>query len=348
MRRGGWLHRVTAAFGLAALSFAAAGAAPVQWTVVDIGTLGGPGSYGAAINNSGLVVGCADLATGGAHAFAYSAGTLYDLGAGSDTAGSSCALAVNNQSTIAGRSSTGELVIWNATSVTRLGVQGDIGDIDDRGVVVGSYREGAASVAFMFANGALTKLGALGDNGGYPADSFASGINARGQIVGRSNGLAFVHENGAMRSLGTLGGSSSGAKGVNDRGEVVGMSTDAHSQPQPFIFDGAMRALPGPGYSGAVAINNRGQVVGSAEGSYGYLLEGEQYTRLDTIPAVQAKGWRHMEPTGINDRGWIVGTALTREGDMRAFILMPGEAPGSESALGPRSRLTALKGRAGR
>src|SRR5687768_7101112 len=145
MRWGGWLSRATAACALAAIPLAATSATAVQWTLVDIGTLGGPGSYGAAINNSGLVVGCADLPAGGAHAFAYSAGTMFDLGAGSDTAGSSCALAVNNQSVVAGRSSSGELVIWNGSAVTRLGVEGDIGDIDDRGVVVGSYREGSGS-----------------------------------------------------------------------------------------------------------------------------------------------------------------------------------------------------------
>lgn len=347
MRWGGWVSRMTAALGLAVLPFAA-GSATAQWSLVDIGTLGGPGSYGAAINNSGVVAGCADVAGGGAHAFAWSAGTMVDLGTASDAPGSSCALAVNSQGTVAGRASSGELVIWNGSAVTRLGVHGDIGDIDDRGVVVGSYRDGAASVAFRYANGALSPLGALGDNGGFPADGFASGINARGQIVGRSNGLAFIHEHGAMRPLGTLGGSSSGAKSVNDRGDIVGMATDTHGQPQSFIFDGAMRGLPAPGYSGAVAINNRGQVVGSAEGSFGYLIEGDSYTRLDTLPAVQAKGWRRVVPTGINDRGWIVGTAHTREGDMRAFILMPGDVPGSKSALAPRSRPMSVAGRAGR
>ncbi len=329
MHWGGWLYRWTAALGVGLLPLAAGGAVPISgWTLVDVGTLGGPGSYGAAISNSGLVVGCADLAAGGAHAFIYDGRTLRDLEAGVNaTSAGSCALAVNNDGVVAGRSSTGELTIWSGPSVMRLGVEGDVGGIDDRGVVVGSYRRGASSLAFVFENGALVSLGTLG--GDPNAGSSAARINARHQIVGSSNGRAFLYENGAMRDLGTLGGNGSSAKGLNDRGDIVGMSTDTTAQPRPFIFDGAMRALPGPGYSGAIAINNSGQVIGSAEGTYGYLLEGDRYTRLDTLPPVAAMGWRHLEPTGINDRGWIVGTAMTRSGDLRAFVLIPGglEAP---------------------
>src|SRR5689334_20305399 len=64
-----------------------------QWTLIDVGTLGGPGSYGAAINNAGVVVGCADVAGSGTHAFAYQAGSMRDLGTGGDSGdGNSCAL----------------------------------------------------------------------------------------------------------------------------------------------------------------------------------------------------------------------------------------------------------------
>src|SRR5258707_9434329 len=94
-------NRFAAVLGALAVAVAAnlTGAAvpAAGWTLVDVGTLGGPGSYGAAISNTGFVAGCADLPSGGAHAFVYDGRTLHDLDAGSTAAGgSSCALAVND------------------------------------------------------------------------------------------------------------------------------------------------------------------------------------------------------------------------------------------------------------
>jgi len=284
-----------------------------SWSLIDVGTLGGPGSYGAAISNSGIVAGCADTAAGPAHAFIYASGEMHDLGEPGSP--QSCALAVNNNGVVAGRSDTGEIVIWRASGVTHLGVKGDVGGIDGSGIVVGSMRDGATTTAFRYENGAVMSLGS--------SNSTATGINARGQIVGTANGHAVLYENGGVHDLGTLGGNGSSARGINDNGQVVGMAADANGQPQPFLYDVAMHALPGPGYSGAIAINNRGQVVGSAEGTHGYLIENGHSTRLDTLPAVVAMGWHKLEPTGINDRGWIVGTATNPAGDLRAFVLVP-------------------------
>jgi probable HAF family extracellular repeat protein len=298
--------------------------ASTGWTLVDLGTLGGPGSYATAVTNAGLVVGCSDAAGAGTHAFVYQSGVMRDLGTGTDAAGgNSCAYAANDTGTIAGRAASGELVEWTSAGVTHLGVQGTVGDVNDNGVVVGSYNDGAFTRAFSYSNGVMKDLGNLGTNASTA--SSANAISAQGQIAGNSNGHAFLYENGAMRDLGTLGGSSSIAKGINDMGEVVGMASDANGAPTPFAYTTAMQALPAATYSAAIAVNNRGQVIGSGEGIYGYLVDGGAVTRLDTIPAVSAKGWRHLEPTGINDRGWIVGTATTPTGDLRAFLLVPGQ-----------------------
>lgn len=333
MGRGGFkvLWRAAALLAWAASAAHAAG----SWTLVDVGTLGGPGSYGAAISNTGMVAGCADTADGHAHAFVYANGVMRDLG--DPGSGPSCALAVNNDGVVAGRSETGEIVIWRTTGVTRLGVLGDVGGIDGSGTVVGSMRDGARTIAFKYQGGVITQLLQSASE-----SSSATGINARGQITGTANGRAVLYEGGGARDLGTLGGNSSTGRGINDNGEVVGMSTDANGQPHPFLYTGTMRELPGPGYAGAVAINNRGQIVGSAEGTYGFLVENGEYTRLDTLPAVAAKGWRKLVPAGINDRGWIVGTATTPEGDLRAFVLVPAAA---QAAV--RARVAAVA-RAGR
>lgn len=287
---------------------------PRGWSLIDLGTLGGAGSYAAAVSNSGLVVGCADVDFTSAHAFVYRDGVMHDLGTATDSAtGHSCALAVNDHGVVAGRSASGDLVTWKGSTVTRLGIQGNVGGINNAGVVVGSYTQGAATRAFKYSNGSVISL---------PGES-ASAINSGGTIVGTAGGHAVVYLDGAIRDLGTLGGNGSGARGINDHGDVVGLATDANGQALSFQYERAMMALPAPGYSTAVAINDRGQVVGSVEGRYGYLIDNGTFVRLDALNEVAARGWRHLEPTGINDRGWIVGTGTNADGNLRAFLLIP-------------------------
>jgi probable HAF family extracellular repeat protein len=274
------------------------------------------------VNDQGVVVGCSDIAGGGRiHAFVYSQGALIDLAQKSGlTEGDTCALAVNSSGLVAGRSSTNGLVLWQGSSSVALGVQGTIGGINDAAEVVGAYSSVGQQRAFVYRNGQVTELAALP---GASGDSTAYSVNERGEIVGSAGGRPFLYTEGAMRDLGTLGGATGTARGINDRGQVVGMATDANGLPMPFVYDSAMRAIPGTSDAVAIAINNKGQVIASAEGTYGWLLDGGTATRLDTLPAVKAKGWRHMEPTAINERGWIVGSAMTAEGDTRAFILIP-------------------------
>jgi probable HAF family extracellular repeat protein len=310
------LKRGWAAVAMAAAAGAANAAVDrPSWTVVDIGTLGGPGSYGAAVSDTGYVVGCADTPGGTAHAFLYD-GEMHDLGTGAGAVeGSSCALAVNGRGVAAGRSASGELVLWTGTNVVPLGVKGTVGGINDSSTVVGSAAADGGSRPFLYSGGALTMIG--------DATGEAAAVNAHGQVAGTLSGRAFLYDNGAMQDLGTLGGFSS-AKGLDDSGRVVGMSTDANGTPHPFLWkSGAMQALAGPGGSGAIDIDDAGLVIGSAEGSYGYFLDGGTYTRLDTLPAVAAKGWRHLEPAGVNNKGWIVGTATDTAGNLRAFLLVP-------------------------
>ena len=310
----------------AAAAFAAhaggAAAQPSGWALLDLGTLGGPGSYGAAVSNNGIVVGCSDALPSGEHAFIYRDGKMTDLGTASDSAGgSACALAVNDAGIVAGRSATGELVVWKDGGVTKLGIHGNVAAMNDAGAIVGSYQDTGRERAFLYRDGTLVDLGSFGDS--TQATSFATALNSRDDVVGGSNGRAFLYTNGALTDLGSLGGNNSVAKGINDQRQIVGFSSNAYGQPNPFIYEGAMRALPGDGYTEAVGINNRVQVIGSGEGRYGFLIARGKAVALDTLPSVRAKGWHHLEPTGINERGWIVGSAMNADGDTRAFLLVP-------------------------
>src|SRR5580658_2812497 len=116
-------------------------------SLTDLGTLGGSASAANGINDSGTIVGYADLAGDTiAHAFSYSDGSMTDLGA----------LGGGNSSAYG---------------------------INDSGMIVGLFYIGNSnqSHAFSYANGTMTDLGTLGG-----ASSQAVAVNGAGTIVGNS------------------------------------------------------------------------------------------------------------------------------------------------------------------
>src|SRR5215813_3798389 len=93
----------TLACALVSLAFCCAHAG--QYTLTDLGTLGGVVSSGEAINNNGHVTGITKTANGTATAFLYTAGKMTDLGivaGGTYGEGTS----VNSAGVVAGTSGT--------------------------------------------------------------------------------------------------------------------------------------------------------------------------------------------------------------------------------------------------
>jgi probable HAF family extracellular repeat protein len=76
----------------------------VEYTITDLGTLGGPYSYATAINDNGQIVGDSINTVGANHGFLYSNGSITDLG----TLGGEVSVAsdINNLGLIVGFSST--------------------------------------------------------------------------------------------------------------------------------------------------------------------------------------------------------------------------------------------------
>ncbi|HUQ29546.1 MAG TPA: hypothetical protein VM051_13200 [Usitatibacter sp.] len=300
----------------------AAQAIATEWTVVNL-TPEGIG-VATAVSQNGTVTGCRNTSGNTTQAFIYANGTRRDLAA---AAGSmSCGYAVNNSGVVAGRID-GDIVVWDAAGNARaLGAKGSPTGISDGGVVVGTMGEDYATRrAFMWQNGTFTDLGVQGT---------AIGINASNQIAIIANdGALFTWEGGVLRRLGN--GTVTNAYGFNDRGEIVGMSSFGHG-PEPFIYDGSIRSLPGGGnYAGAVAINNVGQALGSGEGVYGYLIEAGSSARLD---ALAGNALHHSEGKSINDRGWIVGQ--NGSPDFNAFLMVPKQAASTQVSGGnPAARL---------
>ena len=161
--------------------------------------------------------------------------------------------------------------------------------------------------------------------GGY--ETFASGINDRGQVVGSyvSYINQVVKQHGFLLSEGIYitidfpGAAGTEATGINDSGVVVGDYYDASGDEHGFLDDNGsyteLLGFPGATSTVPLGINNSGQVVGAYfvgfNNEQGFLLSGGIYTTLHypgpppypgAPPAVTI-------PMAINNSGQIVGVS---------------------------------------
>jgi probable HAF family extracellular repeat protein len=155
---------------------------------------------------------------------------------------------------------------------------------DSREVTGESALPGAAPLqgmhAFLFSQGAMHDLGVLeGDN-----ESQGMGLNNLGHVVGSSqrdsnHARAFFFDGlGAMKAIGSFGGTVSQAFGVNDDDVVVGMAADSLNKSHAFVIDEknggllldlqTMLDASGDDFvlAQALGINDAGQILASGFG----------------------------------------------------------------------------------
>jgi len=249
--------------------------------VTDLGTLGGTESIATAINDSGEITGGATTAAGAYHAFLYANGSMKDLG------------------TLGGPSSQGQGI--NATGAI-------VGYAQlPPGTVVGGYPPRPVSLysGFIESNGSMTALGAPG--------GAAYAINNAGQVVGECAGGACLFSDGAITSLGSLGGTSGStqATAINSFAEVVGYSYLPDGNFRGFFWiAGTMTALGtlGGDWSQAYGVNDAGQITGIAYtsgnlGAHAFIYTNGVMKDLGTLGGAYSTG------TAINHSGIVVGYA---------------------------------------
>jgi probable HAF family extracellular repeat protein len=189
--------------------------------------------------------------------------------------------------------------------------------------------------AALWENGVVKDLGTLGGPSAWAID-----INDNGQIIGQSfTGVAegtpqhvgdwffsrpmagFIWENGAMTSLGSLGGTWAMPSRINNHDQVVGSMTLAgDTSAHPFFWEkGVLRDLGtfGGPYGGANAINEAGEVVGGADSASrqyrAFLWRNGEMENLGAL-GTQSRA------LAINSKTQIVGASWSNASDNRAFL----------------------------
>jgi probable HAF family extracellular repeat protein len=179
--------------------------------------------------------------------------------------------------------------------------------LNDLGQITGdATMDDMTTHAFLWSSGVATDLGTLEDD--PYSFSFGNGINSAGDVVGSSDGVAFLYSGGVMTSLSGLPvGAGSSATGINDAGQVSGISGS-----EAFLYSGGVMTglgtLGGPA-SVAHAINQLGEVAGGSTVSvdppmtHAFLYSGGIMHDRGELVGGGAIAW------AVNDLGELAGRA---------------------------------------
>jgi len=325
---------LTSAVVLCVSTALACGAA--QYTLTDLGTLGGSTSTASAINANGEIVGLSLTANGESHSFVYdSAAGLQDLGSVFFPNAVNSITAFQMAGTANGHAALYLHGAWTDLGTLRSDKNSYATGINNAGTVIGDSSTSAitppASVVhgFRYSGGTMTDLGTL--PGGFYSE--ALGINNSGQIVGEGSNSdggedAILYTNGAWTDLGVpQGGEYSHASAINDAGITVGYAGTADGHTHAYYYsNGSWTDLGLPaGFTEAQAnaINSSGQIVGYV--STGISQHAFVYTNgviSDLNSLIDPSNFTLVTATAINDSGSIVGSG-TINGNTHAFLLTP-------------------------
>jgi probable HAF family extracellular repeat protein len=258
-------------------------------TMTDLGTLGGDGSAGVAINGPGDVVGSTTTKDGVSESFLWNGQRLTALG-----------------------------------NVNPFGINdsGEVVGVCDPAAVNGGF-------PCTFSNGTGTALpnpAGMSCSVGARSETGSDQINNNGQVIGACEdssgvGHAVVWTNGTPAVLPTLGGSSMVPTAINNLGQVTGYGSNSAGNSASWLWsNGTMTTLTTTTSAASptlypAAMNDSGVIVG-LDNIYS---NGTLQDVTNVFPPYQIDYL-----IGINDNGQIIATAFdTAVGQYHALLLTP-------------------------
>ena len=201
----------------------------------DLGTLGGNYSYAYDINNKGQIIGDTIDSNRVFHDFLYSNGLMQDING--LFGGAINLTGINNLGDITGFSGYPAAFLYiNGIMKSIPAYLGHSCSINDSGQVVGYFINSDNVHAYIY-DGTLKDLGTLGGK-----SAWGYGINSMGEVVGDSDGNAFIYSNGKMSDLSRLiinknGWTIAGAIRINDAGQIIGNGCNPSGQQHGFLLN---------------------------------------------------------------------------------------------------------------
>jgi probable HAF family extracellular repeat protein len=162
-----------------------------------------------------------------------------------------------------------------------------------------------------------------------PANSYAFGLNDRGDVVGMLESASdlratqgFVYRNGRLQMLHALGGRTAAARCINLAGLIAGNALTAAHQVHAasWLREEArdLGTLPGGDSSRAFAVNERGEIVGEANGSANGKARAVIWSSKGLHELGLLPGGSFSSAQAINNGSTAVGYADDAEGQANA------------------------------